>query len=107
MIPEEPSRIRRLLISSHPQLPSITQSKPGELNYASGPAGAPTHLGAELFKAMVGVNIVRIPYKSTGQAVTDLIAGHVQMSFANPGSVVPHINSGRLRALAVSSAGPS
>src|SRR4029077_16675149 len=61
----------------------------------------------ELFKAMAGVNIVRINYAVAGTAVNDLIAGQVQMMFGNAGAVVPHIKSGRLRALAVTSLQPS
>src|SRR5262249_23583449 len=65
------------------------------------------HLAAELFKAMAGVNIVRIPYKGAGAALNDVIAGHVQVMFANTLAVTPHVKSGRLRALGVASAQPT
>jgi tripartite-type tricarboxylate transporter receptor subunit TctC len=60
-----------------------------------------------LFKGMAGVNVVRISFKGTGPAITGLVGGEVQMGFATPGSVNPHIQSGRLRALGVTSAKPT
>jgi tripartite-type tricarboxylate transporter receptor subunit TctC len=89
------------------ELIALAKSKPGELNYASGPSGAPNHLGVELFKAMAGVNIVRIPYNSGGPAVIALIGGQVQLMFASAASVAPQVKVGRLRALAVTSKQPS
>jgi tripartite-type tricarboxylate transporter receptor subunit TctC len=83
------------------------KAKPGELNYGSSSAGTPTHLGPELFKAMTGVNIVRVAYKGNGPAVNGLIMGEVQMMLANVTSVLPHVRSGRLKALAVASAEPT
>ncbi len=99
----------------HPSLPvkSVTElvafakARPGELNYASPGAGGSSHLAAELFKAMAGVNILRIPYRSTGMGLTALIAGQVELMFPATGGATPHIKSGRLRALAVTSAKPS
>jgi tripartite-type tricarboxylate transporter receptor subunit TctC len=64
-------------------------------------------MASELFKSMAGVNIVRIAYKGNGPAINALVAGEVQLAFATPGSVAPHIASGRLRALAITSAQPS
>ena len=89
------------------ELIALAKAKPGVLNYGSGALGASSHLSVELFKAMAGVNIVRIPYKGSGPALNGLIAGQVQVMFATSGGVVPHIKSGRLRALAVTSAQPS
>ncbi len=103
------------LIVVHPSLPvksvkeliALAKAKPGELNYASGLTGSSSHLAAELFSSMAGVNIVRIPYKGIGPALTALIGGQVQLSFANASAVTPHIKSGKLRALAVTSPQPS
>ncbi len=99
----------------HPLLPvksvkgliALAKARPGELNNAGGESGSTTHLAAELFKAMAGVKIVHVPYKSGATRMADLIAGHVQLMFATAGSVMLHVKSGRLRALAVTSAQPS
>jgi tripartite-type tricarboxylate transporter receptor subunit TctC len=96
-----------LPVSSIKELIALAKAKPGALNYASGPVGASNHLAAELFKSMAGVNIVRIAYKGGGPALNDVIAGQVQLIFAAAGSVVPYLKSGRLRALAVTTAQPS
>ena len=93
--------------SSVRELIELAKSKPGVLNYASGLAGGPNHLAAELFKYMAGVSIVRIPYTGGGPALTALLAGQVQVLFGSAGSVSPHLKSGRLRALAVTGAQPS
>ncbi len=89
------------------ELVALAKAKPGGLNYGSGSAGSSPHLAAELFKVMAGVDIVRIPYKGTGQALPDLIGGRLQLMFASVGSVVQHVKSGKLRALAITSARPS
>ena len=89
------------------ELIALAKAKPGLLNYGSGSTGSSTHLAGELFKSMAAVNIVRVPYKSGGAAVTDLIGGHVQLMFATPASATPQIKSGKLRALAITSAEPS
>jgi len=99
----------------HPSLPvksvkeliAMAKAKPGALNYSSAATGSTNHLTAELFKAMAGVNIVGIAYRETGQATSDVIAGHVHMMFPSAGGVAPHIKSGRLRGLGVTSAQPS
>jgi tripartite-type tricarboxylate transporter receptor subunit TctC len=99
----------------HPSLPvksvkeliALAKSRPGELNYGAGAIGASTHLASELFNLMAGVKIVHVPYKSSGQALNALLAGQLQVMFATTGGVTPHIKSGRLRALAVSTAQPS
>ncbi len=86
---------------------ALARAKPGALNYGSGATGASSHLAAELFKYMAGVNIVRVAYKGQGLAVLALLGGEVQMSFASSGSVVGHIRSGKLRALAITTVQPS
>ena len=99
----------------HPSLPAnsvaeliaLARSKPGGLNDAGGSSGSSAHLAAELFKAMAGVNIVRIAYKGNGPALTDLVSGRVQLMFAPAGTVASNVKSGKLRALAVTSAEPS
>ena len=99
----------------HPTLPvksardlvALAKARPGELNYAAGGSGSSGHLAAELFKSLAKVNIVRIPYKGQGPATMDLVAGQVQLTFGTTGSVGAHIKSGRLRALAVTTAEPS
>ena len=96
----------------HPSLPvktvkdliALAKAKPGQLLYASTGNGGSPHLATELFKIEARIDIVHIPYKGTPPAVTDLIAGQVSMMFANTLSVLPYVNSGRLRALAISSA---
>ena len=89
------------------ELIALAKAKPGELNYGNAALGSATHLGAELFKSMAGVNMVSIRYKGSGGAITDLIGGQVQVMFAVASSVTQHVKSGRLRALAVTTAEPS
>ena len=99
----------------HPSLPvksvrellALAKAKPGALSDAGANTGSSAHLTAELFKAMAGVEIVRVPYRGVGPALSALIAGHVQLMFPSAGSIAPHVKSGRLRALAVTSAKPS
>jgi tripartite-type tricarboxylate transporter receptor subunit TctC len=96
----------------HPSLPAKTlkefialaRSKPGQLSFASTGSGGTPHLSMEMLKAQAGINLVHIPYKGTPQAVTDILSGQVQAMFANTLSVLPQVNAGRLRALAISSA---
>ena len=103
------------LLLVHPSFPATTvkmlialaKAKPGEYNYAAGSIGAASHLSGELFKSMAGVNIVRVPFRGTGPGLNAVIGGQVQMMFAGAGTAVPHVLSGRLRALAVTSAQPS
>jgi tripartite-type tricarboxylate transporter receptor subunit TctC len=96
-----------LAVKSIPDLIALAKSKPGALNYASAPTGSASHLAAELFKNMAGVDIVRVPYRGGGPALNDLLSGRVQLFFATPAAVIQHIKSGKLRALAVGSAQPS
>ena len=89
------------------ELIALARAKPGALNYGSGATGASSHLAAELFKYMAGVDIVRVPYKGQGPAVLGLLGGEVHMSFATSASVAGHIKAGKLRALAIGTARPS
>jgi len=86
------------------ELVSYLKKNPGKVNYASSGSGAAAHLAGELFKAMAGVDIVHVPYKGAQPALTDVIAGQVQMMFATSASVIPYIKANRLRALAVTTA---
>ena len=86
------------------ELVSLAKQNPGKMNYASSGAGAAAHLAGELFKTMAGVDIVHVPYKGAQPALTDLIAGQVQLMFATSASVIPYMKAGRLRALAVTTA---
>ena len=83
------------------ELIALAKAEPGKLNYASGGIGATPHLAAELFKAMAGVDMTHIAYKGTAPAMTDLVAGQVHLSFSSPLTALPHVKSGRLRALGV------
>ncbi len=96
-----------LPVKSVSELISHVKARPGELNYGSGGTGSSTHLSVELLKSMTGINIVRVPFKGNGPAVNALFAGEVHMMIATAGSVTPHLKSGRLRALAVTSPQPS
>jgi tripartite-type tricarboxylate transporter receptor subunit TctC len=103
------------IVAVHPSLPvktikeliALAKARPGELNYGSSTPGGPGFLGAELFKSLAGVNIVHVPYKGIAPAMTALLSGEVQMQITDPALVLPHAKSGRLKALAVTSAEPS
>ena len=96
----------------HPTLPvrtvkdliALARARPGQLNYASASPGGMPHLAGELFNGMAGVKMVHIPYKGAAPATTDLVGGHVLLMFNNMLSAMPHVKSGRLRAVAVTSA---
>lgn len=99
----------------HPSLPAknvkelitIAKTRPGELNVAVGGPGSSNYVAAVLFGHMAGVNMTRIPYKGNAPAITALLSGEVQVMFSSAGAVAPHMQSGRLRALGVSSQTPS
>ncbi len=103
------------LVVVHPSVPAnsvkdliaLAKAKPGTLNYASGGTGTGTHLGAELFKATAGVDIVHVPYKGGGPAVTALLGGQVHLYFGPIATVLLPVKVGKLKALAVTSAGRS
>ena len=104
-----------VILVVHPSLPvknvkqliALAKARPGELNFSSGAPGTSNYLGGVLFNHYAGVNIVRIPYKGAAPAMTAVMSGETQIMFASPGGSMPHVKSGRLRALAVGSAKPS
>lgn len=83
------------------ELIDLAKAAPGKLSYASSGSGSPQHLSAELFKSMTGTSIAHIPYKGAAPAITDMLAGQVDLQFGAINSLLPHIRSGKLRALAV------
>lgn len=93
-----------LPVQNVPQFIKLAQSRPGQLNYGSGGVGTPAHICGEMFRVMGKVNISHVPYKGTGQSVTDLMAGQIQFVFASMPVVFPHMKTGRLRTLAVTGA---
>ena len=100
------------LLTVHPSLPvknvkdliDLAKAKPGQLNFVSAGVGTPPHLAGELFKNMTGIDMVHVPYKGGGPALTDLLAGQVGIYFSGISSVLPYVREGRLRGLAVTSA---
>lgn len=82
----------------------LMKASPGKFHYGSAGVGATTHLTGELFKTMAGVDIVHVPYKGSGQAMIDLVGGHIQMMFENLPGAMSHVKSGNIRALAVTGA---
>lgn len=96
----------------HPSVPAKTvkefialaRSKPGQINYASSGSGTSIHMSAELFKLMTGVDMVHVPYKGSGPALIDLMSGQVSVMFDNLTSSIGYIRSGRLRAIAITTA---
>jgi len=87
------------------ELIALAKAKPGTINYASAGVGTTPHLTAELFKSMAGVNLVHVPYRGTGPALVDLMAGHIQLFFDLLPNAVPQIKAGKVKALG--SAGPT
>jgi tripartite-type tricarboxylate transporter receptor subunit TctC len=90
-------------VKSVKELVAFAKARPGQLHYASPGAGTVQHLAAELFKLQAKVDMLHVPYKGSGQSIVDLIAGHVHLNFDSVPPVLPHVRSGRLRALAVTS----
>jgi len=103
------------LLAVHPSMPiksvkelmALAKARPGELNFATGGTGAANHLPAELFKYITRLNLVRVNYKGAGPAMNGLLSGEVHMMFASANTVYSHIQAGRLRGLASTSAKPS
>jgi len=85
------------------ELIAYAKANPGQLNFASAGNGGPTHLTGELLKTSAGIDIVHVPYKGNAAALTDLIAGRVQMMFSNMLTSMPHVRAGKLRAIGISS----
>ena len=95
-----------LPVNSVKELIALAKAKPGDLNYSAGSLGSTPHLAGELFKAMAGVQLVMVPYRGAGPALTALAGGEVRVMFPGAGSARPHINSGRIKALAVTGLRP-
>jgi len=101
-----------LVMVVHPSVPARTvpefvtyaKANPGKVSYGSGGVGGITHITAELFKMMAGIDMVHVPYRGVAPALTDLLGGQVQVLFTNPALLVPHIRAGKLRALAITTA---
>jgi tripartite-type tricarboxylate transporter receptor subunit TctC len=90
-----------LPVNSLKELIAFAKARPGQLNYASTGAGGAVHVASELFAMMAGIKIHHIPYKGGSPAMIDLMAGNVHLHFSAPITVVPQINSGRLKAIAI------
>lgn len=99
------------VLAVHPSVPArnvkelvaLAKSRPGTLNFGSGGRGTPAHVAGEIFKSVTAVNIIHVPYKGGILAVLDVVAGQIEMVFADMAPAVPQINGGKLRALAVTS----
>jgi tripartite-type tricarboxylate transporter receptor subunit TctC len=89
---------------SVPEFISYAKANPGKLNFASVGTGSGTHLAGELFKMMAGINLVHVPYRGSGPALTDLIAGRIQLMITSAASSIENVKAGKLRALAVTAA---
>jgi tripartite-type tricarboxylate transporter receptor subunit TctC len=93
----------------HPSLPvrslqelvALAKTRPGHLTYASAGIGTSPHMGMELFKSMAGIDLVHVPFRGTGPAVTEMLSGRVPVGFSNTLTAIPHIEAGTLRALGV------
>lgn len=100
-----------MLLVVHPNVPvktvkeliALAKARPGQLNYGSSGPASIVHLSGELFNVMAGVKTVHVPYKGSGPALIDLLAGQIEMMFSSPVATVPHVRAGRLRAIAMAS----
>jgi tripartite-type tricarboxylate transporter receptor subunit TctC len=101
-----------LIVATHPSLPvknikefiALARAKPDTLNFATSGAGSIVHLGTEYFLETAKIKATHVPYKGTGPALTDTMAGHTQFLFGSPAVTMPHVKSGRLRGIAVTTA---
>jgi tripartite-type tricarboxylate transporter receptor subunit TctC len=99
------------LLATHPSVPArnlkeliaLAKARPGQLNFASSGLGSSNQMAGELFKMMADINLAHVPYKGNPQAITDTMAGHVEMVFSGVPALIPPIQSGRLRAIAIGS----
>ena len=99
------------MVVCHPSIPiknakelaALARAKPNSLRHGSTGIGSPHHLAAEIFKTMAGVKMIHVPYKGAGPALTDVVAGHIEIYFGAMVSTIPHVKSGRLRSLGVTS----
>ena len=96
-----------LLVNSIRELTALAKARPGQLNFATDVPGGTSNLSGLLFKSMTGVDIVNVPYKGNVAGITALIAGEVQLIIVDSGLLMPHVKSGKLKALAVTSAQPT
>jgi tripartite-type tricarboxylate transporter receptor subunit TctC len=104
-----------MVLIVHPSLPvktvkefiALAKANPNKLNYASGGSGSSAHVITELFKSMAGVQLTHVAYKGVAQATTDLIAGQIQLSFNSTSNALTHMQAGRVRGLAISTAARS
>lgn len=100
------------IVTVHPSLPvktvkeliGLAKARPGEINFASAGTGSGVHLATELFMYQAGIRMNHVPYKGTGPALTDTMAGQITLIFGSVAATLPHVKSGRLRGLAVTSA---
>lgn len=100
------------MVVVHPSVPAknikelvaLAKARPGQLRHGSTGIGSPHHLAGELFKSMADVKMIHVPYKGATPAITDVVAGHIEIYFGAMVSTVPHVKNGRLRALAMTSA---
>ncbi|MDB5808077.1 MAG: hypothetical protein JWN94_199 [Betaproteobacteria bacterium] len=98
-----------LLLALHPSLPirsvtdmiKLARAKPGQLSFGAGGTGTPPHMAGELFKQMAGVQMLYVPYKGEAPAISDLIGGQISLIFSNVVAVLPQVQAGRLRGIAV------
>jgi tripartite-type tricarboxylate transporter receptor subunit TctC len=99
------------VVVTHPSLPvrtvkemiALAKSKPGEITYATSGIGSPEHFAGEMFNNMAGTKLLSVPYKGGGLIAIDLVAGHIMVSFSTMPAIIPHVRSGRVRAVAVTS----
>jgi len=99
------------LLAAHPSLPAknlkeliaLAKARPGQLNYGHAGLGSSNHMAGELLNVMAGINIVHVPYKGNTPSITDAIAGNVELVMSGVPALVPHLKSGRLRGIAISS----
>ena len=91
-------------VHSVADLVALARSKPGQLSYGSAGPGSPQNLSFELLKTLTGINVVHVPYRGDGPALTDLVAGHIPTMFGEPTPILPLLKDGKVRALGVSSA---
>lgn len=89
------------------ELIAYAKANPNKLTFGSSGVGAASHLSGELFRSRAGIDMMHVPYKGTGQAVTDLVAGHIDLMFAPTQTVMPHIKNGKVKAIAVTGTKPS
>jgi len=104
MVPNMMAVNAALPVKSVQELIALAKAKPGTLNYGSGGNGPAAHLATEYFKLMTKTDIQHIPYKGTAPAITDLIAGQVSLAITGVPPLLPHVKSGKLRALGVATA---